>query len=75
MRATSSRPSACRLWNGSTYSASGKETPVEDMLITMGINILLTAVKNPTFQAQFKTQLLKVAADIQIAFGLTPPTS
>lgn len=47
---------------------------MEDMLITMGINILQSAVKNPKFQEQFKGQLLKIAADIQIAFGLTPPT-
>lgn len=47
---------------------------MEDMLIEMGINILTTAVKNPTFQAKFKAQLLKIAADIQISFGLTPPT-
>lgn len=48
---------------------------MEDMLINMGINILLTAVKNPTFQKQFKSQLLQVAADIQTAFGLTPPAN
>lgn len=47
---------------------------MEDMLIQMGITILMGAVKNPKFQAQFKAQLLKVAADIQIGFGLTPPT-
>jgi hypothetical protein len=47
---------------------------MEDMLITMGINILESAVKNPSFQAKFKAQLLKIAADIQLAFGLTPPT-
>jgi hypothetical protein len=46
---------------------------MEDMLIQMGINILQTAVKNATFQAQFKKQLLEVAADIQTAYGLTPP--
>jgi hypothetical protein len=48
---------------------------MEDMLITMGIQILMTAVKNANFKAQFKTQLLQVAADIQLAFGLTPPTA
>jgi hypothetical protein len=48
---------------------------MEDMLINMGINILMVAVKNPTFQTTFKSQLLKVAADIQTAFGLTPPTN
>lgn len=48
---------------------------MEEMLITMGINILQTAVKNPKFQAQFKAQLLEIAAAIQTSFGLTPPTA
>jgi hypothetical protein len=48
---------------------------MEDMLINMGINILTVAVKNPAFQAQFKKQLLEVAADIQTAYGLTPPAT
>ena len=48
---------------------------MEDVLITMGITILETAVKNAAFQAKFKTQLLKIAADIQVSFGLTPPTA
>jgi hypothetical protein len=45
------------------------------MLIQMGINILMTAVRNQTFQATFKKQLLEVAADIQTAYGLTPPST
>jgi hypothetical protein len=45
------------------------------MLITMGINILATAIKNPAFQKTFKTQLLEVAAAIQTAYGLTPPAT
>ena len=48
---------------------------MEDALITMGITILQTAVKNPKFQTQFKSQLLRIAADIQTAYGLTPPAT
>jgi hypothetical protein len=48
---------------------------MEDMLIMMGIQILTTAVKNQTFQTQFKKQLLEVAADIQTSYGLTPPAT
>jgi hypothetical protein len=48
---------------------------MEEMFITMGITILETAIKNPTFQTQFKAQLLKIAAAIQTSFGLTPPTA
>jgi hypothetical protein len=50
-------------------------TTMEEMLIGMGIQILTMAVKNPTFQTQFKKQLLEVAAGIQTAYGLTPPTN
>jgi hypothetical protein len=48
---------------------------VEEMFITMGINILTVAYKNPQFQATFKKQLLEVAAAIQTAYGLTPPAT
>ena len=48
---------------------------MEDMIITMGVTILKTAIKNPAFQKQFQKQLLEVAADIQVSFGLTPPTN
>jgi len=48
---------------------------MEAMMINMGIMILETAIKNPTFQTQFKSQLLTIAAAIQTSFGLTPPTA
>jgi hypothetical protein len=48
---------------------------MEDELIVMAINLLQGIVKSPTAKAKFKTQLLEVAGDIQLGYGLTPPTA
>jgi hypothetical protein len=47
---------------------------LEDLLIQMGINAVELAIKDLNHAAKLKQQLLKVASDIQIAYGLKPPS-
>jgi hypothetical protein len=46
---------------------------LEQFAITMIMGILQSTVKNPAHKALLQNQLLGVAADIQIAYGLVPP--
>ena len=49
--------------------------PFEDMLISMGINAVRVAIKNPAHAAKLQSQLILVANDIYAAYSLTPPTA
>jgi hypothetical protein len=43
------------------------------MLIQMGLSAIRAAIKNPAHAAKLKSQLVGIANDIYLAFGLTPP--
>lgn len=46
---------------------------LEQFAITVILGLLQAVVKNPTTAAQVKNQLLGVAGDIYMAYGITPP--
>lgn len=48
--------------------------PFEDMLINMGLSAVRVAIKNPTHAAKLKDQLITIANDIYMTYGLTPPS-
>lgn len=48
--------------------------PLEDILITMGISAVKAAIKNPAHAQALQKQLLEVANDIYMAYGIVPPT-
>ncbi len=47
----------------------------EQFAITAALSLVLSTVKNPAHAAALKTQLLGVAAQIQEAYGIVPPTT
>lgn len=48
-------------------------SPLEIFAITMVLGLVQSTVKNPTHAAQMRAQLLGVADNIYMAYGLTPP--
>lgn len=48
---------------------------MEDMLITMGISLILAAIKNPTKKAAPKKAMLKVRNSINAAYAGDPDFS
>lgn len=48
--------------------------PLEQFAITIVLGILQTVVKNPVHSAALETQLVGIANDIYLAYGLVPPT-
>ena len=48
---------------------------IEQLAITFTLELLQEVVKNPAKAAEFKTQLLSIASDIQAAYGVTPPAT
>lgn len=49
--------------------------PLEAMAISMVLGTLQTVIKDPKHKALLQNQLLGLAADIQTAYGLVPPTA
>ena len=45
---------------------------MEDLLITMGISVILTAIKNPAKKEALKKALLKVRNAINAAYATDP---
>lgn len=48
--------------------------PLEQFAVTIVLGVLNTVVKNPAHKAALQNQLLGVADDIYLTYGMTPPT-
>jgi hypothetical protein len=55
--------------------SGGEPMDLEQMGIAIIMDVINTTLKTPAKKAALETQLLTLAADLQLAYGLTPPAN
>lgn len=62
---------------GSATKITGENTlnPLESFAINMVLGVLQSVIKNPAHSAALENQLVGVANDIYMTYGLTPPVA